>query len=215
MKKFFLALLLLASGHVFAEYSFTIQPRSYLFSSHFDIYSNNNYLYTVESNFFQLRTCYSVCNHSGEVVAGAARLLSLGALSNALREIDVTDFRGKKIGFIEGRWWTTASRKYFFYDNENWHYATAYIGLDGNSVSIVNAQNERVQIALLRRFQVSDGGYYWETRVFQNDAIDPSMLYVFSAFIADTCSFSKRDSANAVGQAIQTGILLDYLYNDD
>jgi len=221
MKKFLFAILFVACSTSYANYSFSIQPREYLFSTEFDIYCSEEYLYSVESNFWQLHKSYSVCDHSGEVVNGTARLLSMGSIFNAMKQIDVTDSRGKKLGYIKGYWWTSASRKFAIYDEYNRHYATAYVGRNWNSVSIVNATNERIKIATLVRNYIPGGTYQWDATVYNENALDLGTLYVFSSFIADTCKpydggqSGDPTTADVIGGAIQTGLILDAIFGDD
>ena len=199
----------------FAEYSYIIQPRSYLTSTHYDLYSGSSYLNTVEQNSLQLRRVYSLCNEKGELATGTARLLSVGALFNSMKEIDVVNERGRHVGFIQGRWWTTASGKYAFYDDSNYHIATAYVDRSGSSVSIVDSKNERSPIAIFRRSFVPGGDYYWDIKVLKDEAIDPRMLYIFSAFITDAYWPAAPEPRNSALETLEMGILLKSILDDE
>lgn len=188
MKNIFFIVLFLINTTMFAHTSFTVQPTKHLLSTEFDLYSADEYLCTVETVCWHLHRCYTVSYPSGEQVCGTARLLSLGALFNALKEIDITDSQGETLGLIEGHWWTDAARKFFLYDAAHQHYATAYVEKDYKSISIVDAKNEKIKLATFVYKEVAEDTYQWEGNVHKHAAIPQSTLYVLSAFIADTCT---------------------------
>ncbi len=109
MKKLILLILLLTTAKSFAGYEFMVQPRSYWFETDYDIYNGDEYITTVEKNWLQLRTVWSLCDEKGEYGNGTARLLSPGVLLNSMREIDIVDYHKKQIGYIKGEFWTSAA----------------------------------------------------------------------------------------------------------
>lgn len=208
--KYILGLLALFSS-AFAEYEFDIQPNRYWFSSHYDIYSGGKYLSSVENDWMQLHTVWSVCDEKGEYATGTARLLSLGAVSNAMREIDIVDYHQKQLGYIQGHWWTSAAGKFVFYDQYEHPYAIAYVDQSKASVKIVDFVNQRLPIAVFTRWED-----VWNIKVHNEEVIDPRVLYVFSAFVSDAYrKFVTRDtSGGTFWDTLNLLIILDSLRDD-
>lgn len=200
----------------FSQYSYVIQPRSYLFSTEYDIHEEQGVLTTIENNSLQLRRIYSLCDRSGEFGRGIARLFSLGCLFNCLKEIDCYDEFNRPIGLIQGHWWTTAAAQFTFSDATGFHYATAYIDRNYSTVNIVDAQNERIPLAVFRRHLVPGGGdYHWDVTVLEPHAINQKMVQIFSAFVTDACwpiAEGQRESALDI---LHTGIIIHSLLNDE
>lgn len=215
MKKIFFSLLLLACNFAFAEYEFIIQPRSYWFSTHYDIYSGDKWITTIEKDWFHMHTIWSLCDEKGEYANGAARLLSPGILLNSMREIDVVDFYKNNVGYIQGNFLTSAAAKYVFYDQYQHPYATAYIDQKRSSVNIVDYNNERSPIAIFRRTHIPGGDYYWTVKVVNERAIDPKTLYVFAGFITDACWPVDTAEGSAFWDTVRTIILLEAFTRDE
>jgi hypothetical protein len=213
MLKYLLGCLLALHTWGFSEMSFKIQPHSYLFSSNYDIFSGDAYQNTIENQYLQLQTIYSLYDAHRPVASGCARLFSMGVLSNCMRESDVTDDYGAYIGMIEGKWWTTSAGKYLIYDKKQRHVATAYVDRAKAGVSIVDARNERIPFALMRRSYVPNGDYFWEVKVIHEDAIDLRILKIFSAFITDAFWPSQPSSSTATWEAIQTMVIVNSIIN--
>lgn len=209
-----LLLLILSTAKVFAGYEFKVQPRSYWFETDYDIYSGDEYITTVEKNWLQLRTVWSLCDEKGEYGNGTARLFSPGVLLNSMREIDVVDYHQKQIGYIKGEFWTSASGKFVFYDEYQHPYAVAFIDQGRNSANIVDFHNQREQIALLRRTHVPGGDYFWNVKVLKDNRIDPRTLHVFSAFVTDSCWPYNTREGGGFWENVALILLLDRLQED-
>jgi len=214
MNKIIAFLLLLTSTFAFADYEYVIQPRSYWFSTHYDIYSGEKYITTVEKDWFHLNTIWSLCDERGEYANGTARLLSLGSLLNSKREIDVYDYYQKPVGSIQGEFFTTAAGKFVFYDENQHPYAVAFLDQNKASVNIMDFHNQRVPIAIFRRTYVPGGDYFWNIKVVKEDVIDPQALYVFSAFIADACWPINTQGGGSFWDTLNLLILLDRLQDE-
>lgn len=199
----------------FASYSYTIQPRSYMFETHYDVYNDDEYLSSIEYYALQLRRIYNLCDEQGPVASGTARLLSMGALFTSMKQIDVTDQYNQSIGFIQGHFWTSAQGKFAFFDAQNRHFATAYVDWSGSSVSVVDSMNERKPIAVFRRSFVPHGDYYWEVKVINEEAIDARMLQIFSAFVTDAYWPSVPQERGPSWDALEAGLILQAILSDD
>jgi len=187
MRKFivFMMAILAFGTHAFADTSFVIKPRNYLFSKYFDLYSEDNYINTIEKNELQLRTVYTLLDKESEVAMGTARLLSLGSLFDSMKEIYIRSDDGTLIGMVQGKWWTTASGKFFIHNGEGIHVATAFIDRNEANVSILDPTKNRRLLSTLHRIFVPGGTYYWEVKTLDETIIDPRILQIFSAFIVD------------------------------
>ncbi len=183
----FILLLLLVCNFACASHEFIIQPRSYWLSTHYDIYSNEQYLATVEKEWLHLPTTWSLCNENGVYASGKARLLSMGSLLNSMKEIDIFDSTEVRLNYIQGDFSTTASGKYLFHDDSETPYAVAFIDQGKASVNIVDYENQRLPIAVFRRQYTPGGDYYWHVNVIKEGVIDRKTLYIFAAFITDAC----------------------------
>ena len=215
MKRFLLTIFALGTfANGFAQHTYKIQPSSYLISTSYDLYSNDTYLSTVERYALQLQTVYNLCDERGEYATGTARLLSMGALFNCMKEIDVVDMLGQPIGFIKGNWWTTAAGKFAFYDQYGRPSAVAYVDRANASVSIVDPLNQRSPIALFRRSYVPHGDYYWEVKVVKEEAIDSRVLHIFSAFITDACWPTAPSERSTSFDALETAVIIKGLLDD-
>lgn len=220
MKRAFFILAFLASvSQGFASYIYTIQPRTYMFETHYDLYNDDEYFSSIEYYALSLRRIYNLCDSRGPVARGTARLLSMGALFNSMKEIDVTDEFERTVGFIQGHFWTSALGKFAFFNASGRHFATAYVDWSGSSVSVVDALNERIPIAVFRRSYVPHGDYYWQVKVVNEAAIDARMLQIFSAFITDAYwPSAPQQRGNTSWDALEAGILsgvLEALLSDN
>ena len=215
MKKIIAFLLLFSCSFAFADYEYIIQPRSYWFATHYDIYSGDEYITTVEKDWFHLNTIWSLCNEKGEYANGTARLLSLGSLLNCKREIDVYDYHKNHFGYIQGEFFTSASGKFVFYDQYQHPYAVAFIDQGKSSVNIMDYHNQRVPIAIFRRTHVPGGDYHWNVKVVREDMIDQRSLYVFSAFITDACWPYNTQEGSTFWDTLNLILILDRLQQDD
>lgn len=216
MKKIlFILTALCCTTTAFASYIYKIQPRSYLFETHYDIYNDDEYLSSIEYHSLRFHRIYNLCDEQGPVATATARLFSMGALFSAMKEIDITDQFNRPIGYIQGHWWTSAYGKFAFYDANNYHYATAYVDWSGASVNVVDAQNERSTIAIFRRSFIPHGDYFWEVNVVKEEAIDARVLQTFSAFITDAYWPYTPQERSTSWDILESAIILDALLNDN
>lgn len=215
MKKLILSLLVFVCNFAFAEYEFIIQPRSYWFSTYYDIYSGDRWITTIEKEWLQLRTVWSLCDEKGEYANGTARLLSPGIFLNSMREIDVVDYYKNNVGYIQGNFFTSAAGKFVFYDKFQHPYAIAYLDQTGASVNIVDYNNERSHIAIFRRTYVPGGDYHWTVKVVNEKAIDPQTLYVFAGFITDACWPVNTEQGSGFWDTVRMLILLESLNREE
>lgn len=198
MKSFSIALLFLVQS-LFAEYQFKIQPKKHLLSTYYDIYSDDRSISTIKREHLQFNTIYSVRGEMGESTRGIAKFFSLGTLSKSLRQIKLYDESNQRIGSIKGTILTTAKGKFTFYNHRKKPLAKAYIDRSGSSITIVSSSDKWNLYALFRKVNLPQNGEScWEVRVFDEYALDPSMLYIFGAFVSDSFWPEISDEENAV-----------------
>lgn len=184
---FFFAVLLGLSHSLLAEHQLNMRPRANLLSSYYDVYTDDQLISSVKREHLHLNKIYCVSDQRGEYARGVAKLFSLGTLVKSLRKIDLYNEFDKKMGSINGSFTTSEKGKFTFLNRKKKPLATAYIDKTGSSVTIVNSVNEFIPIALFRRSFIPEGDYFWEIKIFDEHALEPSMLYIFAAFVTDTC----------------------------
>lgn len=186
-------LLLIFSWQAWSQpYSFTITESPYLFSTYFEMRGKDRDEGRVVKNHLNLRTVYNLYSPSGLIEAqGICQILSLGAIYPWAKDIDVYDRKGEKIGFIDGQLLTTTTAKYNFYDQGDRYVASAYLDSSSSGFSVIG-ENERT-IARLKRNFIQDDIDSWEVVHYDQDALDPRILKIFSAFSIDFQEYFKED----------------------
>ena len=148
-----------------------------------------------------VRRSYYFEDPNGGYIEGIARFFSFGSIFECLREIDIYDGEGDSIGLIQGFWDTENSAKYVLYDHNNQPFAKAYC--DRKKFLLVDYNDPNIKIAHFQKHLKLRYGsvvYSWIVNVFHDEMIDPRILSIFTAYIAEAyfSSFINRESAEIV-----------------
>lgn len=184
-------LLLVLSFQVEAKsIQYTVLKNEYRFSTYFELIGKKSYEGRVIKESLRVRTTYDLYDAKGDYEGqGICRALSLGSLYNWAREIDVYGKDGNKIGFIEGKVFTTAQAKFHFFDQTSRLVAIAFLDFESAGCTICDPEvNEKVLGLLTRKISVKSEDE-WEAIIYDSHAVDPKLIKIFSAFIADTQNF--------------------------
>jgi hypothetical protein len=156
------------------------------FSAEFDFKrGNTNEAKVIRSGGFSPWYSYDLYDSSNALQArGITRALSLGLFYGWGIEMDVYD-GDSTIGFIEGKLFTKARAKFVFYDLNGNVTANAYLDAETANFIITSAQDETHLIANLKGKSYGDL-CIWEMLFNQpSPQVDPRLLLIFSAFVAD------------------------------
>lgn len=174
--------------------SFDVNSQNYTFSTVFDFMGRHDYLGTAVKSVFHLRTHYDLYGVHGEYEGtGICRVLTLGAIYNWGREIDIWGPDGDYVGMIDGQFATEAKAKYSIYNGIGTRVGIAYLEKGSSAFTIVNPHNEFHRIAYLRRNFIPNETDYWSAVVYDEDAIDLRIIKVFAAFALDSQNSFKED----------------------
>jgi hypothetical protein len=121
----------------------------------------------------------------GECARGIAKLFSLGTLSKGFKKIKIFDEADMRIGYIKGNFLESSRFQYTFTNKRKKSLAIAQLDKTGTYVKIVHPRHRHVQYALFERIHLKKGDY-WKIQVFDEEALDPRILYIFAAYVADS-----------------------------
>lgn len=181
---------------------YVIREREYRFSNYFEFTSDEGAHGVVVKKRFaylHLTNHYDVYDRVGQFEAqGASRLFSLGSLYSWGTEIDIYNSEGRKIGLISGRTLTTAASSFNIYEYDLDGYATlkaiAFMDGERRSFSLLDANNDKVTLATLTRHFVPNMRDHWECQLFDQNALNPSIIKVFAAFAVDHQEYFREDT---------------------
>lgn len=161
-----------------AHFAYTITEHPYNFSTYYEMHGMERYEGRIIRKSLSVRTCYDLYDASGKHEGvGICRALSLGAFCGWAREIDIYDVNGKKVGFVDGKFWTTASAKYNIYNEQEQLTAIAYLDYSGAGFNVVDSSKSERPLAYLKRNLVD-----WNVTLYAKDQLDLRILKIFSAF---------------------------------
>ncbi|MBM3191893.1 MAG: hypothetical protein FJZ63_04500 [Chlamydiae bacterium] len=174
---------------------YTIAKQEYLFSKAFNMHSEKGPIGLLTETKLSLRTHYDLYNAKGIYEArGICRILSLGSLYAWAKELDIYDAVGNKIGMVDGQAFSTAKAKYSLYDAMDYLLGIAYLDKDSSGFSIMHPLDDKVVLAFLKRNFVENALDDWEVALYDDKAIDPRILKIFSAFTLDFQGDFKEDT---------------------
>ncbi|VEB37194.1 Uncharacterised protein [Legionella sainthelensi] len=169
-------------------YDFIVTKHIYKLSEIYQIKSTQRETYpgSVKKSAFRIRTNYDLSNKDGWQATGITRIISLGALYNWAKEIDVYDTRGVQIGFIDGNLATLESAKFTIYEYDESGKATAigfaYANSSFDRFVILPSTNNPHPIAEFNR-NFHDNN--WSVTVHYPEQIDDRIIRIFAAFVLD------------------------------
>lgn len=114
---------------------------------------------------------------------GITRAFSWGFFFPWAMEIDVWD-GNVYVGKIAGKFFTKARAKFGFHDGHGNESAVAYLNTESSEFVIVSPQNEASVLADLKGKAYGDVSV-WEMNFITSLQVDPRILKIFAAFVAD------------------------------
>lgn len=196
MRTLFISAFLWLAAHAYSDDPFEIRPQDnwnlfknsplFSFSAEFDC-KKGEILEgkVIRTGRFCPRYFYDLYDPREVLEArGITRVFSLGFLFSWGMEIDVYD-GDFMIGKLEGKLFTKARAKFVFYDAYGSATAIAYLNTEHAEFVIVSAQNEAMVLSELKGKAYGDVSV-WEMNFIESfPTIDPRMLKIFAAFVAD------------------------------
>lgn len=161
---------------------YTIVQNEYRFNTYYEMYGSRGCEGRVIKESLRIRTMYDLYDKEGEYEAEAiCRALSLGSLYTWAREIDIYDPAGNSIGFIEGKFFTTAQAKFNIYDGEDRLVANVYLDFVSKSFTLVEPSKNAKPLGQIKRTASGD----WGVVLNDETALDARLVKIFSAFVVD------------------------------
>lgn len=176
------------------QYSFSMTKKDYLFSTEFELDSDDIEISYVKKPKLSIHTQYDLQGSKGIEATGSVRILSMGSVFPWGKDIDIYDEKGGYLGMIDGEALTTADAKFSIYNEDGNKVGIAYLDDNKTGFTIVHPENYARVIARLKREYVKDVPDAWKTKVYQGDDIDPRILKLFAAFAVDTEGLFKKDN---------------------
>lgn len=174
--------------------NFDVYSQEYTFTTIFDFVGKNDFLGTIAKSVFNVRTHYDIYDIHGKYQGtGICRLLTLGAIYDWAREIDVWGANDEYVGMIDGQVATGAKAKYSLYNGTGSRVGIAYLEKGCTAFVINHPDNEYHKIAYLKRHFIPDEKDHWSITVFDENAIDLRIIKVFAAFALDSQNSFKED----------------------
>lgn len=162
---------------------YSVIKNSYAFSTYFEFVSPEGYEGRVTKNAISVRNYYKYYNDEGGYRGqGITRLISLGSLYKWAADIDIYDDKGKKIGVIYGKVWSTAKAKFEIYNENSDFVAVAYYGYNREGFSLMKPGKVERLIGYLKKAPLSDN---LEVTLYDRESVDERLLKIFSAFVSD------------------------------
>ena len=196
MKKFILLAILLITSRVYSDdpvvnpsddkWRITKNSPLFSFSAEFECKRGDEVLSRViRTGLFCPRYYYDLFDAGEEFQArGITRAFSWGFFFPWYMEIDVWD-GDFYLGKIEGKFFTKSRAKFGFYDSLGIESAFAYLNTEASDFVIVAAQDEGKVLADLKGKAYGDVSV-WEMNFMEAlSQIDPRVLKIFAAFVAD------------------------------
>ena len=175
------------------QYQFLITKKDYMFSTEFEIDSEQIGAYKLSKPKIAVKTLYMLENSSGLQAQGSVRILSMGTLFAWGKDIDIYDEKGEYLGMIDGEALTTAQAKFSFLDKEGNKVAIAYLDDDKTGFTIINPHHPNRVVARLSREFIPNISDPWKVRVYQGQEVDYRLIQIFAAFALDSASTFLKD----------------------
>lgn len=175
------------------KYHYKMTKKPYMFSTEYEIDSEEIDLGFVKKKAFSAHTVYRLNDAKGFQAEGKSPILSLGTLFTWAKDIDIYDDMGELIGGIDGKALTTADARYDILDAHGNIVAIAFLDDQKTGFSIVDPRNYANIYARLKREYIKDVSDPWQVTVYQGHVIDPRVLKIFTAFAVDTEGYFKKD----------------------
>ena len=176
------------------SYHFKIQKKNYLFSSFFEIDSEDTYRGNVKKSMFRFKDSYDLSDLNGWCATGTKRNFSLGYIFNWAAVIDIWGVHKEWLGKITGRLFTSAKACFDLYNRDYDLVGIAHIDLDGKGVTIVKPDNETYTLARFDRVFVQDVEDHWNIVVYEPKELDDRLIRVFAAFCLDVQDSFHKDN---------------------
>ncbi len=179
--------LAIAEEHECLEpYFYRVRVDSHFFSIDFEMESDWYTFGEIKKASFGFRAGYYLYNPEGKYRGYAfSRFFCLGAFFNWAAQMDIYDEEGKKIGSFEGEKTKEELIRFQLMNEEEEVIAFAYVDATGTGVSLVEPDQENYTIAIFSRDLSVGTQDIWEAHVYDPLAVDPRIMKLFSAFIAD------------------------------
>lgn len=175
------------------QYQFILSKKEYLFSTEFEIDSDQIEPAKISKPKVAVKTYYELEGSQGFCARGSVRILSMGSLFAWGKDIDVYDDKGDYLGMIDGEALTTAEAKFSFFDAGGNKVAIAYLDDNKTGFTIVHPYNNSRVIARLTREFIPHIPDPWKVRVYQGQDVDQRLLQIFAAFAVDSSSSFLKD----------------------
>jgi len=175
------------------RYHFKIQKKDYLFSSFFEIDSEDTYRGAIKKSSFRLRVNYDLSDRNGWCATGVKRIFSLGSLLNRFAEIEIYGVQGEFLGLIQGKLITTGKATFYIYDKNQELIGIACIDRKGQGATISAPDNEAYTLARLDRVFVQDIPDYWKVVVYEPENLDDRIIRIFAGFCLDVQDSFHKD----------------------
>lgn len=179
---------LLSAVHEVHPYEFEVHKDAYMFSTDFQIDSNNTYIGNVKKSKLRVFTSYDLRNEHGWQATGVMNPVSLGLIYPWASEIYIHDTRKKTIACIDGQVVARYAQFSLYQYDEEENYTRigiAYLDADRDTFTILLPDNSGRVIARLQRVGVSGGRDYWKVKVHHPEIIDDRLIRIFAAFVCD------------------------------
>lgn len=175
------------------HYGFSMTRKDYLFSTEFELDSEEIEISYVKKTRLSIRSHYALEGAKGTEAKGTVRILSMGTIFPWGKDINIYDEKDEYLGMIDGEALTTADAKFSIYNGDGEKVGIAYLDDNKTGFTIVHPENYARVIARLKREFVKDIPDTWKVKVYQGDDIDSRILKLFAAFAVDTEGLFKKD----------------------